>query len=141
MFDLTPFRKNEDGLFRYFDRMVNDSFFSNWENEAFSCRADIMDNGNSYMLKADLPGFQKEDISIGIEGDRLILSAEHKEEVNENKKNYVRRERKYGTVSRSFGLDGIDAPRISASYKNGVLEVTLPKLVEAKPESKRIEIH
>jgi HSP20 family protein len=141
MFDLMPFKRNEDGFFNTFDRMMNDGVLGDWDSEAFPCRTDILDNGESYVLKADLPGFKKEDIHIGIENDRLVFSAEHKEEVSENKKNYLRRERRYGAVSRSFDLDGIDAGNISASYRDGVLEVTLPKLAEAKPEMKKIEIH
>ena len=140
MFDLIPFEHRTNDMFDYFDRMVNDSFFSGWDRELAPCRTDILDKGDRFVLKADMPGFRKEDINIGIEGGRLTLSAEHKEEVSEDKKNYVRRERRYGALSRSFDLQGIDAARISASYKDGVLELELPKLAETKPKAHKIEV-
>jgi HSP20 family protein len=140
MFDLIPFEHRNSNLFNYFDRMMGDSFFSDFEKEMAPCRTDILDQGDKFVLKADLPGFQKEEININIEGDRLTLSAEHKEEVNDEKKDYVRRERRYGSMSRSFDIQAIDAGQISASYHDGVLELNLPKLVEVKPEAKQIEI-
>lgn len=140
MFDLIPFEHRNGNLFNYFDRMMGDSFFSDFEKEIAPCRTDILDQGDKFVLKADLPGFQKEEININIEGDRLTLNAEHKEEINDDKKDYIRRERRYGSMSRSFDIEGIDAERISASYQDGVLELTLPKLVETKPAARQIEI-
>lgn len=139
MFDLIPFRHGESSLFDEFDRMMNESFWNGMDS-FHSFRTDVLDKGDRYVLKADLPGFQKQEINISVEGGRLVLSAEHKEEVNENKKNYLRRERRYGAFSRSFDLSGIDSGRINASYQNGVLELELPKLVQAKPQEKRIEV-
>ena len=140
MFDLVPFESRANNLFDYFDRMMNSGFFGGWNRELAPCRTDILDKGDRYVVRADLPGFRKEDISIGIEGDRLTLSAERKEEVNEDKKDYVRRERRYGAYSRSFDIEGIDADKVSASYNDGVLELELPKLPEAKPETRKIEV-
>ncbi|QAT50385.1 Hsp20/alpha crystallin family protein [Caproiciproducens sp. NJN-50] len=139
MFDLIPFRHSESSLFDEFDRMMGESFWNGMDS-FHSFRTDILDKGDRYVLKADLPGFQKQEINISVEGDRLVLSAEHKEEGNENKKNYLRRERRYGAFSRSFDISGIDPGRINASYQNGVLELELPKLVQAKPQEKRIEV-
>lgn len=140
MFDLIPFERRTNSLFNVFDRMMGDSFFGDWDRDTAPCRTDILDQGDKYVLKADLPGFQKQDINISIEGDRLNLTAEHKEETKEDKKDYVRRERRYGALSRSFDIQGIDANKISASYNNGVLELSLPKVPEAKPESHKIEV-
>ena len=140
MFDLIPFEHRTNSLFNSFDRWMGDGFFGDMEREMAACRTDILDKGDKFVLKADLPGFRKEDINIDIEGDRLTLTAEHKEEVNEDKKDYVRRERRYGGLSRSFDIEGIDAGKISASYNNGVLQLELPKLVEAKPETRKIEV-
>ena len=74
-----------------------------------SVGTDIVDNGTSYELTADLPGFKKEEISVDINGDRLTISAEHKEDTNGDEKNYIHRERRYGTLRRSFDISGIQA--------------------------------
>jgi HSP20 family protein len=140
MFELIPFGHKANGLFDYFDQMVNDSFFGDTDQAFVPARTDILDKGDKYVLKADIPGFNKEDISIDIEGNRLTLTAEHKEEVKEDKNNYIRRERRYGAFARSFDIQGIDASQISASYQSGVLELDLPKVVETKPASHKIDI-
>lgn len=139
MFDLVPFSHAADGLFHEFDRMINDGFWGGLDT-CQSFRTDILDKGDKYVMRADLPGFQKQEINIDVEGNLLTLSAEHKEEINENNKNYVRRERRYGALKRSFDISDIDADKISASYNNGVLEVELPKLVPTKAPQKKIEV-
>lgn len=140
MFDLVPFESKSGGIFDAFDRMLNNSFFGGFGAECAPCRTDILDEGDKFVLKADLPGFRKEDINISVEGGKLNLTAEHKEEVNNDKANYVRRERRYSAFSRSFDLQGIDADKISACYQDGVLKLDLPKLAEAKPDSRKIEV-
>lgn len=141
MFDLMPFDRRGNNVFDAFDRMMDDSFFGQGMHDILPCRTDIIDKGDSYLLKADMPGFSKEDIHIDVQGDQLTITAEHKQEVSENKKNFIRRERRYGTLSRNFDIQGIDAGRITAAYNNGVLELTLPKIQEAKPETKTIQIN
>ena len=89
-----------------------------------------------------MPGFNKEDIKIDVNGSALTLCAEHKSENDEKNKNgeYIRRERSYGSYCRSFDISNIDESAIEAEYTNGVLKVTLPKKAEQQPETKRIEI-
>lgn len=140
MFDLIPLEHRNIGLFDTFDRMMDDNFFGEPGNEFVPCRTDILDKGDRYLLKADMPGFKKEDIKIDIQGEQLTITAEHQEETKEDRKDFIRRERKYGSLSRSFDIEGINANGISASYNNGVLELELPKMVEAKPDTQRIEI-
>lgn len=142
MFDLIPFERRTGSLFDAFDRMMDDSFFGGMEKQVAPCRTDIIDQGDKYLLKADLPGFRKEDIKIGVQGDTLNISAERDESSDDKdqKGNYIRRERRYDSYSRSFSLDGIDAAKISANYNDGVLNLELPKIVEVKPETKMIEI-
>ena len=140
MYELMPFgRKMHPVTFDPFRGM----------DEAFSaCRgpvmnpfsSDIIDLGESYEINAELPGFSKEDIKLEIESDCLTISAERKTEENENKPNFVRRERFYGSYSRSFDLTGIDTDNIEASYKDGVLTLNLPKIKEEQPVKKSIEI-
>jgi HSP20 family protein len=139
MFDLIPFDHRGSGLFDYFNKM-NQDIFSNMENEFSPCRTDILDKGDKFVLRADMPGFNKEDIHIGIDGNRLTLTAEHKEESNEDGKDYIRKERRYGSLSRSFDISNIDAEKISANYEKGVLELDLPKQVNVQPPIRQIEI-
>ncbi len=116
--------------------------FSN-QSVAPQFRTDIRDTEKEYILEADLPGFDKEDISLSIENGYLIVSAEHKtnKEEKDEKGNYIRRERSYGSYSRCFDISGIDEDAISASFKNGVLELRLPKETEKKIAAKKIEIN
>ncbi|WP_411677029.1 Hsp20/alpha crystallin family protein [Caproicibacter sp.] len=139
MFDLIPFDRGTDGLFDEFSRFMNGGFW-NGTDSFQTFRTDILDKGDKYIMRADLPGFQKQEININVEGDCLTLNAEHKEEVNENKKNYIRKERRYGAFSRSFDLSGIDSAGICARYSDGVLELELPKSAQAKSSQKRIEV-
>ncbi|MCI1966914.1 MAG: Hsp20/alpha crystallin family protein [Oscillospiraceae bacterium] len=140
MFDLVPFDNRSASIFDAFDRALSNGFWGGMDTECAPCRTDILDQGDQFVLLADMPGFRKEDIKINIEGDLLTLSAERKEETNDNQKNFVRRERKYGALSRSFDIQGIDAGKISANYQDGVLTLNLPKIVEKKPASRKIEI-
>ena len=104
-------------------------------------RTDIKDAGNEYLLEAELPGFSKQDIHIDLNGNRLEISAKHEEAKEEKKENYVCRERKFGSFSRSFDVTGIDTSGISAGYQDGILTLHLPKKQPVKPEAKRIELN
>ncbi|MBQ7070344.1 MAG: Hsp20/alpha crystallin family protein [Ruminococcus sp.] len=138
MFALTPFEKRSYDLFNAFHDFEDD-FFKSPQLRSF--KTDIRDDGDKFVLEAELPGFEKEDIRLDITGDTLTLSASHKTETEDTKKdNYIRRERSFGSYQRSFDLTGIDTDKIEAEYKNGILELTLPKLAETKPETRRLEI-
>lgn len=143
MFEIIPFDRRGHQVsaydpFRAFDEMER-SFFKNSLTEF---RTDVSDNGDSYMVEAELPGFNKEDIQIGIDNDCLTISAERKydKDDSDEKKNFIRRERYYGSYSRSFDVTGIDTDAIKAEYKDGVLNLTLPKKAPEIPASKKIEI-
>ena len=144
MFELIPFERsirsmNSYSPFRQMEEMQR-SFF-NAANASSLFRTDVSDMGEYYRLEAELPGFSKEDINISIEDERMTISVQRKQDSEENKSNYVRRERFYGTYSRSFDLSGIDSDKISASYNNGVLSLDMPKLSPAVPASRRLEIN
>lgn len=143
MFDLVPFERRSENLFNTFDRMFGDSFFGGMEEQFAPCRTDIIDQGDKFVLKADMPGFRKEDIQINIQGGELTITAKRSEDSGDqdSKSSYIRRERRYSALSRSFGLDGIDASKITAGYDNGVLHLDLPKLKEVQPESTTIKIN
>jgi HSP20 family protein len=87
------------------------------------------------MLKAELPGFTKEDVSIEIHENRLIIRGERKRETEAKEDQYHRLERAYGRFERAFWLPTtVDAEQIQATFKDGVLELRLPKSPAAKPK-------
>lgn len=139
MFGMIPFA-NEDNLFRYLDNMEKNIFTGFGDVSQFRC--DIRDEGDKFILEAELPGFQKEDIKIDLKGDNLTISAVHKMEREEKdeKGRYVRRERKYGSFRRSFDVSGIDISKIDAEYTNGILALALPKRLPEPPASTSINI-
>lgn len=147
MFDLIPYtRRHGDSLCRgFYDpfrelETLQRSFFGQQELPAF--RTDVRDQGASYLLESELPGFRKEDIHLDVDGDTLTISAERKSESEDKDENgkYVKRERSYGAFRRSFDLTGIDAQNIKAAYQDGVLKLTLPKQTEQPKTSRRLEI-
>ena len=143
MFELIPFERRMASFDPF--RMMADmerSFYGQPSTRAISAfRTDVSDIGDAYKLEAELPGFKKEDISIDIKDERLTISAQRKFENEDEKPNFVKRERFYGSYSRSFGLEGINSDAIEASYVDGVLSLILPKQTPVVPESRRIEIN
>jgi HSP20 family protein len=123
----------------FFDRVFHD-FFGDGLNQFDNFNTDVIDKGDSYLLQAELPGFEKEDIQVNLDKDTLTISANHKEEKKESKHDYVRQERRYHSYCRSFHIPGIRKENISAAYQNGVLEISLPKENVIAEESKRIEV-
>lgn len=139
MFDLMPFGRRENSLFNYIDNMEK-NFFGDFARSFSTFRTDVIDEGDRYVLKAELPGFNKEDIKIDIEGSYLTVSAQHSDDTEEKRENYVRRERRYGSFARSFDISDIRSNEITAEYTNGILSLNLPKKEGTVPESRRIEI-
>ena len=139
MFGMIPFERHENNLFDMLDNMER-SFFGNGTTSMAAFRTDIRDEGNQFVLEAELPGFKKEDIHLELKDGILTISATRSADSQEKKGGYIHRERKYGAFSRSFDVSGIDESAISAAYNDGVLTLTLPKEAPVVPEAKRIEI-
>jgi HSP20 family protein len=100
---------------------------------------DVIDKGDKVVVVADVPGVEKEDLSVNISGDRLEISAERKKEAEEKKEGYVRRERTYTSYYRSIPLPTeVDGDKADATFENGVLEISMPKV--KVPEKKKIKI-
>lgn len=137
MFDLIPFEHRNHNLFNPFADF--DRFFDDLAKES-PCKTDILDKGDHYLVRAELPGFKKEDIHLDVNGDCLTISASHQEESKEEKDRFIRRERRYGSMSRSLDISGVEADKIEAAYKDGVLELKLPKRGETTPPTRQIEI-
>ena len=141
---LVPYaRKNHNvsnfNPFHDFDELER-AFFS--DNALGEFKADIQEDGDNFVLEADLPGFKKEDIHVDIEDGYLTISAERnsESEKKDDKGNFVRRERSYGSFSRSFDVSSVKTDDITGEYKDGVLTLTMPKKEENVPTSRRIDI-
>jgi HSP20 family protein len=106
---------------------------------AWAPPVDIFEKDNNLVIRAELPGVDKKDIDVRIENGVLTLHGERKRETTIDEENAYRMERIYGTFTRSFSLPTtVDPTKINALFKDGILELTVPKLETAKP--KRIEI-
>lgn len=150
MFGLTPYnnRKNmprsmRDGFFdieAMFDRFFNDSMFPSFFNNFNTMRVDVRDNDKEYVIEADLPGVNKEDINIELRDNRLTISVQRNEITQDERDNYIRRERTTSSMSRTFWIDDVKQEDIKASFKNGVLTLRLPKLESGQSKSHRIQI-
>lgn len=142
MFEIMPYGHRRVVAYNPFRELeeMSRSFWNDTNINAF--RTDITEKDGVYTLTAELPGFKKEEISIDIDKECLTIAAEHKDESEEEDKerNYVRRERFYGSYSRSFNVKGIDTEAITAAYNDGILTLTMPSKTPVTPPSKRLEI-
>lgn len=141
MYSMLPFGHRANSLNNLFDEFER-SFFPAESRQMPGFRTDIRDEGDHYLLEAELPGFRKEDIDLDLKDGVLTISAHHDETVEDKGENgrYVCRERRIGSFARSFDVSGIREDAIGAAYENGVLKLTLPKLGEPEPQSRKIAI-
>ena len=99
----------------------------------------IYDDGQTFLVRAELPGIDKDALEITARGDQLVIRGERKVQAADSPASYHRREREGGQFRRVVQLpQRVDSAKVMASYKNGVLEVTLPRVAEAQP--RRIEV-
>ncbi len=111
------------------------------EVEEFSPSIDILTEGDEVVIKAELPGMKKEDIDVSLTEDTITISGEKKKEEKVEKKDYYLLERSYGSFKRSFTLPTeVQTEKASAKFKDGVLEIRIPKTEEAKKKEKKIPI-
>lgn len=102
---------------------------------------DIQEEKDRYLIKADLLGIRQEEIDVSVDDDILTIKGKRTVEKEEKEKNYYRSERAYGAFQRSFALpSAVDAGKINASYKDGVLEVAIPKTEEQKKKKVKIDV-
>lgn len=129
--DLMPRKFYLDDIF--------DDFISSRKEQSMKC--DIYEKDGDYHIEMDIPGFNKDEISVETKDGYLTIKAEKKNEVNEEdkEKNYIRRERTYGKYERSFYLGDLDEDKIDASFENGMLKLVVPKKEEVDTK-KVIEI-
>jgi HSP20 family protein len=126
-----------------FDRML-DIFrpdFHLWEGYTKVPAVDIYEDEDNVFVKAELPGLNKEDISLTIEGDTLVLSGRKSQTKEEKKENYYRKEIREGAFSRTIDIPcPVDKEKVSATYKDGILEVVLPKTPEVKRKTIKVDV-
>ena len=130
-----------------FDTFFDDAFGSllktDFYNEGrLSPSVDVYEKNDEYVINAEIPGLSKEEIKIDVKDGSLTISGEKKYEDKNEDENYIRVERRSGKFERTFNLpENVNAESVSASYKNGVLQVSLPKKEEAKPKQIDIKVN
>ncbi len=137
MFDLITTNRKRD--YSVFD-LMNDFFSTDQITYNQGFKVDVSETDKDYLLEAELPGFDKKDISVELKNNYLTITASRDCEKEEKEKNFVRRERCYGEFSRSFYAKGINQEDIKAKYDNGVLSLSLPKKEKEEPKKATIAI-
>lgn len=144
---LIPFNRKRNDLmntgFNDFQNMLDDFFADGWPMRRSlagdTFKIDLQDNEKEYIVEAELPGFQKNEISLSLEEGRLQIAVKKEETKEETDKNYVHRERKFTAMTRNVFLADAASDDIKAKLTDGVLTITVPK--QAKPElTRQIEI-
>jgi len=142
------------GLRQEIDRLFNDFGEEFWPQRrgwptrglfsrgaAATPAVDVAEKEDAFEITAELPGMEEKDIEVTLSNGGLLIRGEKQAEKEEKKKDYYLSERSYGSFERYFGLpDTVASDKISASFKNGVLTVTLPKTAEAKNGEKKIPV-
>lgn len=142
MYTLMPYRPYLTRQPQRRTGLLNDSFFRNFMNmddmmPSNGFRVDIREKGDVYVLEAELPGVEEQNINLSVEENVLTISADVNIERKDEKESYYYCERRSGHMSRSFSLDNIDQDGIVAEYNNGILSVTLPKEKQAPEKTAR----
>lgn len=102
---------------------------------------EVKEDENQFLLHFDIPGMERKDLDISVAGNMLTVKGERKEEENKKGKGYFYSERRYGSFQRSVELPvEVDADKVAANYKDGVLELTLPKSEKAKPKQIKVDV-
>ena len=124
-----------------FERMVDDNFFFDYDNNDLRPSVDINESNDAFMISADLPGIAKSDIEVKVEGNNLILSGNRYIDKSEKNEKFHYNERRFGTFSRSFKLPKtIKEEKITAKLDNGVLSIVIPKAEDAIKSDRLIAV-
>jgi HSP20 family protein len=138
--ELTSVQRDINRLFGNFFDSTTRAAYSGAPRRWFPA-VDLVEDGDHYVLRADLPGLSEDEVKVEVEDHVLTISGERKSEREEHKDGYYRLERASGTFSRSLRLpEGVDADSIEARFEKGVLEVRVPKPEERKPHRVAISV-
>lgn len=132
-----PLRSLQDEINQLFESVFPEPTRDDEESSSaiWSPRTDVTESENTYRLSIDLPGMSKEDVSIKVQDNRLTIRGERKGEMRSDAENVVRMERTFGTFVRTLRLPtSVSAEKITATFDNGVLSVTLPKTEKSNPK-------
>jgi len=142
--DISSFQEEMNRMFDDFFRGVIPSSFRRIESRMteFAPSIDVSETDKTIKVTAELPGLEEKDISATVEDDFLVLTGEKREEKKEEKEEYYHREVSYGSFRRTIPLSAkVDVNKVDASFKNGILKITLPKLPgPEKEKGKTIKI-
>ncbi len=143
MAGLVPFNRNGSIMRpRGFYNMLDDFFSDSWlpRNLGFDTfKIDVKEDEKTYTIDAELPGVKKEEVSLALDDGRLCISVEREEKVDDEKENYVHRERRYGSYQRSVYLADANPDGIDAKLEDGLLKVVVQKQ-DKQSKSGKIEI-
>lgn len=150
MFELVPFDRKRSGLQRkmnslfdfdsIFESFFNDSLFPQFYRNSVDMKVDIRETDKEYILEAELPGVNKDDINIDITDDRLTISVNKEEAKEEERKGYIRKERRSSSICRSFAIFDVDTDKATGKFENGLLTLVLPKKEKSHTKGRRINI-
>jgi len=149
-----PAARDDDHPFYALQRQMNslfDDFFSGFDAApralgaggfgAFTPSVDVKESDKDFIIRAELPGVEEKDIEVTLSGDMVTIKGEKKGEKEDKGKNYYYMERSYGSFNRVIPLAAeTDAGKASASFKNGVLNITVPKSQSAKAKGTKVPI-
>ncbi len=139
---LSPYRDMlslRDAMDQLFDQSIIRPFAI--DSLGFGLAVDVRSEGDDYVVTAAVPGLKPEDLSVEVTGDTVTLKGEIKQESEENDKNFLLRERRYGSFSRTLTLPtSLNAAKADATVEQGVLTLRVPKADEAKPKAIAIKV-
>ncbi len=135
--DLASLRESMDKLFEeFFTRRPRGQALTAWQPAV-----EVFETDSDVVIRAELPGIDPKNVDITVTNDTLTLKGEARAEHEEKGRNYVQRELRYGSFIRTLALpDGVKGDLAKASYKNGILEIRVPKTERAKPKSVKVEV-
>ena len=131
----------QDEMNRLFDTSLRRTGAAAFDG-TFVPAVDVVEEKDNYLVRADLPGLSKEDVSVTLQDNYLTIKGEKKHETETKEANYYRKERVHGSFTRTIELPmSVDAKKIDAHFKDGVLQVRLPKSEEAKPKQIEVKVN
>lgn len=139
--DLASFqREMQKDMEDFFRRTFGNTSFFRRESREWYPSIDCFIKNNQFVVHADLPGVDPKDVDISVTGNMLTIKGERKAEYDEKKEGYLYHESSYGTFERTLELpEGVDTNKVHATYKKGMLELTMPVKAEALPKKVKIE--